>query len=310
MKNRKTPQQRPAIGLSALTGAALATALFLPAQASADELNVVATTSSLGALAREIGGDETSVRVLAAPDRDAHYLDARPSFMAALRNADLLLELGAGLEEGWLPAATRGASNPAINEGQRGHFYAAGKVDLRRSITQDGPNMGHVHEEGNPHFNVDPLRMAEVGLALGERLAELDSANADVYRERAEETAQRLREHAEHLASELAPDQNIVVYHEDLDYLEEWLPATVVGYLEPAPGIPPTGRHLQSLVGELEDMDGHVLYAEFQPPRGAEFLERELGWDSHAVPLDPPQDAGLDGYLELMETWASTFRTR
>ena len=295
---------------ASLSGLALLAALTLPGQAAASELNVVATTSSLGALAREIGGEQTSVRVLAPPDRDAHYLDARPSFMAAMRNADLLLELGAGLEEGWLPAATRGASNPAINEGQPGHFYAAGKVDLRRSITQDGPNMGHVHEEGNPHFNTDPLRMAEVGLALGERLAELDSANADVYRERAKETAQRLREHAEHLASELAPDQNIVVYHEDLDYLEEWLPANVVGYLEPAPGIPPTGRHLQSLVGELEGMDGHVLYAEFQPPRGAEFLERELGWDSHAVPLDPPQDAGLDGYLELMETWASTFRTR
>ncbi len=288
---------------------ALAALLLAPSQAVAG-LNIVATTSSLGAIAREIGGDEAEVRVLAPPDRDAHYLDARPSFMAALRRADMLLELGAGLEEGWLPAAQRGASNRAINSGQPGHFRAADKVELRRSITMDGPNMGHVHEEGNPHFNADPLRMAELALALGARMGELRTDQADTFMERAERTAERLREHAEALAGQVEPDQRIVVYHEDLDYLEEWLPVEIVGYLEPAPGIPPTARHLRSLVSDLEGTEGTVLYAEFQPPRGAEFLERNLGWPTHAVPLDPPADSALEGYLDLMTTWAQSLPQR
>lgn len=303
----RTRTRRP---LAALAGMALACVLLLPAQAAADELNVVATTSSLGALAREIGGDQAEIRVLAPPDRDAHYLDARPSFMAALRRADLLLEMGAGLEEGWLPAAQRGASNRAINTGQPGHFRAADKVELRRSITMDGPNMGHVHEEGNPHFNADPLRMAEIGLALAERMGELAPEHAEAFIERAERAAERLREHAEALAEQVAAEQRIVVYHEDLDYLEEWLPVEIVGYLEPAPGIPPTARHLRHLVGDLEGTEGTVLYAAFQPARGAEFLERNLGWSAHAVPLDPPADAALEGYLELMTTWAQTLPRR
>ncbi|WP_019625877.1 metal ABC transporter substrate-binding protein [Thioalkalivibrio sp. ALJT] len=294
---------------AAVVAATLLTLALLPAQAAAG-LNIVATTSSLGVLAREIGADQAEVRVLAPPDRDAHYLDARPSFMAALRRADMLLELGAGLEEGWLPAAQRGANNRAINSGQPGHFRGADQVELRRSITMDGPNMGHVHAEGNPHFNSDPLRLAELALALGQRMGELRPEHADTFMERAEHTAERLRAHAEALAEQVAPDQRIVVYHEDLDYLEEWLPVEVVGYLEPAPGIPPTARHLRRLVGDLEGTEGTVLYAEFQPPRGAEFLERNLGWPTHAVPLDPPADAGLDGYLELMSTWAQTLPQR
>jgi len=282
-----------------------------PVHAAASGLNIVATTSSLGVLAREIGAAEVEeVRVLAPPDRDAHYLDARPSFMAALRRADLLLEMGAGLEEGWLPAAQRGAANPAINSGRSGHFRAADQLELRRSITMDGPNMGHMHAEGNPHFHTDPVRMAELALALAERMGELQPGHAELFMERAEQAAARLREHTEALAEQVAPGQRIVVYHEDLDYLEEWLPVEIVGYLEPAPGIPPSARHLRRLVGDLEGTKGTVLHAMFQPSRGAEFLERHLGWPSHAVPLDPPADAALGGYLELMTIWAETLPRR
>ncbi len=269
-------------------------------------LNVVTTTASLGALVREVGGTAVSVRVLAAPDRDAHYLDARPSFIAALRRADLLVEIGAGLEEGWLPAATRGAANPVLNPGRLGHFRAADFVELRRSITQDGPNLGHVHAEGNPHFNVDPKRMATLGYALARRLGELHPQEAEHFMRRAENASERLRETAVMLAAQVVPGQQLVVYHEDLDYLEEWLPVTIVGYLEPVPGIPPTARHLHGLVDRLNTSHGRILHAQFQPAAGARFLERELGWPIAAVPLDPPMDATLDGYLALLAIWAAS----
>lgn len=295
--------------LTAIALVLLTMLVLWPVQAAAG-LNIVATTSSLGVLAREIGGDETEVRVLAPPDRDAHYLDARPSFMAALRRADMLLEMGAGLEEGWLPAAQRGAGNPDINSGRPGHFRAADMIELRRSITLDGPNLGHMHAEGNPHFQGDPLRLADVALALAERMGQLRPGQANVFLERAQTVASRLREHAHLLAEQVEPQQRIVLYHEDLGYLQEWLPVEVVGYLEPAPGIPPSARHLQTLVADLKGTEGTVLYAIFQPERGARFLERHLDWPSHAVPLDPPADGGLDGYLELMTIWAEALIQR
>ncbi|WP_245795251.1 metal ABC transporter substrate-binding protein [Thioalkalivibrio denitrificans] len=273
----------------------------------AQPLEVVATTPSLGMLARAVGGDQVRVRVLAPDDRDPHYLDARPSYMAAVRRADLLLEMGAGLEEGWLPAVLSGAANPAVNEGRRGHFRASDTLSLRRSVTMDGPNVGHVHAEGNPHFNIDPLRMAVLADALAKRMGQLRTEKADYFLARSEDAAQRLRQHARALADRIPADRQFVAYHEDLDYLEEWLPVKVLGYLEPVPGVPPTARHLRRLVRDLEGREGRVLHARYQPSRGAGFLQRHLGWDIHAVSLEPPVDADLEGYLELMSQWAAVF---
>src|SRR5438477_3517134 len=62
------------------------------------KINVVATLPDFGSLAREIGGDNVSVTVLAKPTEDPHFVDARPSFVVALRSADVLIDGGAELE--------------------------------------------------------------------------------------------------------------------------------------------------------------------------------------------------------------------
>ena len=56
------------------------------------KINVVATLPDLGSLARDIGGDNVSVTVLAKPTEDPHFVDARPSFVVALRSADVLID--------------------------------------------------------------------------------------------------------------------------------------------------------------------------------------------------------------------------
>lgn len=281
--------------------------LIVTSTSWAGSFRIVTTTSVLGVLAEEIGGDLVQVRVLAAPDRDAHDLDARPSFMAAVRRADLLIEMGAGLEEGWLPAVTANSANPRVNYGRPGHLRAADFTSLRPSITVEGPNAGHVHEEGNPHFNIDPYRMARVAQVIGRRLGFFFPEQADELEARAEALGQQLRDHAQALAEQVKPDQQFIVYHEDLDYLEEWLPVKSVGYLEPIPGLPPTSAHLRQLVRSFEGQQGRVLYASYQPSRGARFLEQHLDWPGLALPLDPPIGSGLQGYLDLMTLWAEAF---
>jgi zinc/manganese transport system substrate-binding protein len=287
----------------------LALVLAGPVQAQGPVLEVVATTATLGMLAREVGGDQVSVRVLAAPDRDPHALDARPAFMAALRRAGLLLEVGAGLEEGWLPAAVSGAANPRLGAARGGHFRAADHLQLRRSITMDGPNLGHVHAEGNPHFQLDPQRVAALAEPLARRLAGLLPEWETAFHARAMAVRSELLEQAARLGSQVAPGQRFVAYHEDIDYFEEWLPVRVAGYLEPLPGVPPTARHLRSLVDGLSDGGPHgvVLHAAYQPRRGAEYLESQLGWARHALPMEPPVDARLAEYLALMRHWAGIF---
>jgi zinc/manganese transport system substrate-binding protein len=132
--------------------AAALLALFpLATRPACAAVNVVATTSSMGMLARTVGGDAVKVTVLSPPDRDAHFLLARPSMMVALRRADLLVAVGAELEVGWLPAAIQGASNPKILPGQPGYFEGAAQIELIDVGQAADRSKGDVHPMGNPH---------------------------------------------------------------------------------------------------------------------------------------------------------------
>jgi zinc/manganese transport system substrate-binding protein len=141
-----------------------------------------------------------SVTVLAPPDRDAHYLEARPSMMAALRRADLVVAVGAELEVGWLPAALQGAHNPNIQVGRQGYFEGAAHTNLIQVGGAADRAMGDVHPAGNPHYYFDALKMAEVAEALAVRLGELAPEHAERFEANAAEFAEQAREYVRALA--------------------------------------------------------------------------------------------------------------
>src|SRR6188472_1153952 len=108
----------------------LLSAITTCAVAAQARLNVVATLPDFGSLAREIGGDKVSVTVLAKPTEDPHFVDARPSFVVSLRNADLLIDGGAELEVGWLPPLLQNARNSKIEIGKAGRVQASQGIRL------------------------------------------------------------------------------------------------------------------------------------------------------------------------------------
>lgn len=283
----------------------IALVLLLAAVSAQAAVNVVATTPAMGMLAQTVGGDAVSVRVLAPADRDAHYLQARPSMMAALRGADLVVAVGAELEVGWLPAAIRGANNPGIFPGRLGYFEAAAQVDL---IGVGGPAdraLGDVHPAGNPHVNMDPVRMAQVAHALADRLARFDSASAGQFRANAGAFERRVETRLPVWREQVAGAPGVVFFHEDADYLAKRLEVPVLGFVEPLPGIPPTARHLRDLVRDLEGHDGVVIRAIFHQERGPRFVADQLGWPVFALPLDPEVGATADDYLALIDQWVA-----
>ncbi|HWJ46441.1 MAG TPA: zinc ABC transporter substrate-binding protein, partial [Candidatus Udaeobacter sp.] len=77
--------------------------LLVPTLASAKKLNVVTSTTDMAALAQEVGGDRISVESIAKGYQDPHFVEAKPSFLLKLRQADLLIVVGLQLEIGWLP---------------------------------------------------------------------------------------------------------------------------------------------------------------------------------------------------------------
>lgn len=273
-------------------------------------LEVVATTSSMGMLAREVGGAAVRVTELAPPDRDAHMLQARPSMMRALRDADLAVAVGAELEIGWLPAAINGAANPAILPGRPGYFEAAAQVPLLDAGQVADRAHGDVHPAGNPHINLDPARMATVARALAERLAQLDAANAAAYRERAGRFAAAVEARMPDWKRKAAGSGGAVLYHKDGAYLLAFLGVPLLGTLEPVPGVPPTASHLDALAKKQQGQRGVILHTPYQPPAGAEKLAGLLGWKSNVVPLDPPAGANAAQYFALIDRWADALAVK
>src|SRR5574337_1065011 len=94
------------------------------------KLNIVATTSDLGALAREIGKDKVDVTNIAKPTEDPHFVDAKPGFIVKLNKADMLIEGGLQLEMGWLPPLVAGARNQKILVGNPGYLIASAGVQV------------------------------------------------------------------------------------------------------------------------------------------------------------------------------------
>jgi zinc/manganese transport system substrate-binding protein len=278
--------------------------VLLPGIASAT-VDVVATSSSTGMLVREIAGDHARLSILAPPDRDLHLLQVRPSMMRSLRGADLVTALGADLEVGWLPVAIQQAANPKIMPGRSGYFEAAAQVRLLDVGQQANRALGDVHPVGNPHINMDPQRMATVGLALAERLAELDPGNAADYRARAAAFRAKVEGRMPGWQARANGSPGVVSYHVDMAYLLDRFKVPSLGMLEPVPGVPPTAAHIKELTSSLQGKRGVILFTTYQPERAPEAVARELGWPTVRLPLEAPLDADGDAYLNHMDRWVN-----
>jgi zinc/manganese transport system substrate-binding protein len=257
----------------------LALALAAPA-APALALNVFACEPEWGALARELAGEKASVHVATTALQNVHRIEARPSLIARVRNADIVVCNGADLEVGWLPVLLQQSGNARIQPGTEGYFEAAPFVD-RLEIPKSLDRVhGDVHPGGNPHVHTDPRNVARVAAALGGRLARVDAANAPAYRQRTQAFLERWRDATARWEKLAAPLKGVpvVVYHRDWTYLIAWTGMREAASLEPKPGLPPTPAHLAELVERMRrDPAKAVLLAAYNDPRPAEFLAQRTG---------------------------------
>src|SRR5215203_3205071 len=167
-------------------------AALLPCVAHA-KLNVVATIPDFASIAEQIGGDNLKVTAIARGTEDQHFVDARPSFVRILNQADVLIEGGADLEVGWLPPLVNGARNNKILSDAPGHIVLARTVHLLEVPTSAvDRSMGDVHPFGNPHFSLDPLNAKAIAKTLAESFGRLDAANASNYQANLQKFNQRL----------------------------------------------------------------------------------------------------------------------
>lgn len=226
---------------------ALLSLFSLPACAA---LNIFATVPEWGALAREIGGEQVRVYTATTAFQDPHRIEAKPSLLAQARQANLVVAVGADLEVGWLPLVLRDSGNSTIQAGRPGYFEAASFVNRLEVPSVLDRSHGDVHAAGNPHIHLDPRNVLKVGEALSSRMAELDAANAAVYKAGFRAFAGKWQTAMARWEKEAAllRGMPVLVHHSSFVYLAHWLGLKEVGMLEPKPGVEPSSGHLTGLL--------------------------------------------------------------
>jgi len=284
---------------------ALLLALIVPCFAHhADaQINVFACEPEWAALSRALGADKVKVTSATTAMQDPHHIQARPSLIAKMRRADLLVCTGADLEVGWLPLLLRKSGNGSVQPGQTGHFMAADYVALLEKPAVLDRSLGDIHVAGNPHFHLDPERMLQVSVALADTLAKVDPANQSHYQNNLATFTQQWQEAIQQWQqrSQSLRGKRIVVSHNSWVYLEPWLGLIQVATLEPKPGIPASSAHLSKVLTKLKQNPADMLlYASYQNDKSARWLTQKTTIPAVALPFSPSKDETLVQWFDRL----------
>ena len=247
-----------------------------PAAAPADDaLHVVTTTSILGDVVANVVGEQGQVTVLMPAGVDPHGYQPSGADAAALRDADLVVAIGLGLEENLVDAI-------AAAEAEGAHLLELAPHLDPRPYDEDEHADEDDHDHGplDPHVWFDPVRMADGARLIGDELASLAAgewnARADAY------AAELLAVHEELEAQFAAlPDaaRRLVTNHDALGYLADRYDLEVIGTVVPGTSTQAEAdaRAFAALVETIEDAGVDAIFTENIETAGlADQLAREV----------------------------------
>ncbi len=167
--------------------------LAFPLGAAAKKLNVVTSTTDMAALTQEVGGDKVAVESIAKGYQDPHFVEAKPSFLLKLRQADMLVVVGLQLEIGWLPPLIAQSGNPRIQVGASGYLDASQFAEIMEipqgTVTRAE---GDVHPLGNPHYWLDPDNGRRIARGIANKLKQADPGDEAYFQQRFDDFDKRL----------------------------------------------------------------------------------------------------------------------
>lgn len=277
---------------------------MLAALSASAKVKVVATLTDLGDIAKQVGGDQVDVTVLARSTQDPHFVDAKPSLVLDLAHANLLLLNGMELEVGWLPALMTASRNGEIQVGSPGYLDCSTLITPKEVPMQKLDRaMGDIHPGGNPHYTKDPRNALKVAEGIAARLAELDQPHAAAYKANAAKFESALKAKISAWESALAPykGQPVVTYHKSWIYFVDWAGLTEVAFIEPKPGIPPNPAHVANVLTVIKQRNVPIILQEqWYSAATSELLARNSGATVVRVPGMTPENGTYIGEMDTL----------
>jgi zinc/manganese transport system substrate-binding protein len=271
----------------------------------ADKLKVVTTYPYIAEIAGRIGGDKIKVDFLARGDYDPHTIVPKPSYIARLRKANLLIINGAQLEIGWLPPLLKQANNPSVNPGSAGFLDLSRSVkliDVPKSVSRE---QGDIHPDGNPHFYLDPHNIPLLARAIAQKLSHIDMHNSAFYETNLTAFTHMWSAKMAQWDRKLSTlkGRKVIEYHKNYDYFLRRYGIVLAGTIEPLPGIPPTSKHIEKLETILTQGNiTFILQDVYNSDDAARHLSRKFNIPMVKLPHDVGAVSEAEGIISLFET--------
>jgi zinc transport system substrate-binding protein len=291
------PRRVPAL-LAVL--AALSLAGCGASDAGGDRLTVAAAFYPLEWVTERVAGPAAEVESLTPPGAEPHDLELGPRDLVSVGGADLVVYLG-----GFQPAVDQAVEQEAADSS----LDVAGPARLTAAEpgTEDG------HSSTDPHFWLDPTRLADVADAVASRLGDVDPSHAAGYRQRAADLRSDLEALDREMAAGLADctSTDLVTSHEAFGYLAARYGLHQVGISGLSPDAEPSPGAVAEVAAFVEEHDVRTIYYEtLVSPAVAETVARETGAGTAVLdPLESLTDESAgDDYLAVMRSNLQTLQ--
>lgn len=284
------------------------------------KLTVMASFYPLQYLAEKIGGEHVSVTSLTPEGAEPHDLELSPKMVDSLSSADAVVYL-AGFQSAVdeaieqqapktvidvspaadLIEAGTDANHPAEDEEEATDEAQSGETEAHDHDHEGHEHEGHEHHHdmsADPHFWLDPTRMAHAATLVGDKLAEADSAHADVYKANAKALAEELNTLSDTLVTKTSSCKvkTFVTAHTAFGYLADRTGLTQVGISGLDPESSPSPARLAEIAQIAKDQGVTTIFTEaLIDPKVAQTLADDLGITTAVLdPIESQTDASKD----------------
>jgi zinc transport system substrate-binding protein len=282
------------------------TPVSTPTATPVPTLKVVATTTVLADLAKNIGGDLVEVSSLVPPSADVHSFQTTPSDSIAVGRARVIISNGFGLDD-FLAPVIASAKQPSAVDVVAAEGLSAKPLDespFPGEQASDQHDHTQEHASGDPHFWLDPTLAIHYVERIRDGLVEADPANAQAYSSNAETYIQELRDLDQEIAqtlSQVPPEhRHLVSFHDAFGYFGRrygW----EVSFFEPSDASDVTPGAVKAIVSQIQSEGIPAIFAE---PQFAPDVLKQAAKDTgikvgiiHSLP-----DSTAPTYIDMMRS--------
>jgi ABC-type Zn uptake system ZnuABC Zn-binding protein ZnuA len=278
--------------------------VLIPSKAAGTDhrLQVVVTLPILQDFAQVIGQERVEVKSLLTGLESEHTYTPKPTDILAVKHAQLLLQVGLGLEN-WVDSLIKNASNDQVLIVTTSEGIPLIK-DVSNLVQEDTDHPKHSHSLGNPHIWLDPVNAKIMLRHTMEGLLRLDPEGQGAYLKSFSEYIKkldRLEREGKQKVNALK-DRRIITHHAAWPYFARRFGFIIEGNLINQVGSEPSAKALAGLTRKIKKEGIKVIVSEPQlNPKLPEMVARETG--AKVVVLTPLPGAipGTETYLSMIE---------